>query len=512
MFLLRTYKPFERQYRLQFQSKLSKDNNKNEDHFSWTFPPFRRIYTVYNVISNILLSWVFLKYLSPGLFADLGRLLATMIGMDATMADENCYVYGRFVLHFELPTESVGCMLASLHLTWRLAQEILYRPSVLDVLLFAMQPEDKVEVFIEKLKGNCKQELSEYEHFLRHIMCHKVTYHKAEGEKQARIIYRLRPNRTLTARKSLVHKLAQINTRGLVIFIILVVSFTCYIASAVFFNQRRYPSAYPNCDVQLTSRMLKEDNFTTWSVPQLAARPHYVTTVLFDSIENAIVWVDSGLAMVGSYVFMIFLNNDLFAYWTHLRHQINELDAESKHTSICLRELAADSPERSRMLLSITTKVHDLQQELCDFFHQINQVDSIISDIITYGLFIWLGAFGCATFEVVAFYSSDHNSSPVIVVTGILTFAFVCNSAVAATLLSLQRSCKLSYTKICSIMAHNQTSRKRHFMRILDFYTQGNRTCYTLFQLFPYSSSNFASSIVWSATCFLVVDSIFHRR
>lgn len=470
------------------------------------------------------MAWVFVKFLFQSLYIKIGRLFAQLIGVD-TQLDPNCYSFGRFVLHSELPVELFGFLFASFHIMWRLAHWRLSRPFKFDVFLFMMQPEEKVRRFIEKLHSSrwhlSDNELTKYERFLCNIMCYQVSQaHKQlveapnEALNEATILHKLRPNRTLEAHTKLIGRLAKFTIWSTIIMATL----TCLIGSrvniAILLNQRRYLRSYPNCDQDLARQQEQGNLSLSWSLPRLSGRPHYAATVLFDSLENTFVWLDSGLALIWGLTLLLFLNKDLQNHWSHLRDKIQRRLMESRDVHWIWLNESEDTPEMAQMLTILGEEMYELQAEVGDFFDQIKQVDLLVSDVNTQAMVNWLGCFICMSIESTKIYSSSGHDidHAIVTIVGLCSCIFLSYIVTGSVMLSLQRSCRSAYTNLCSLMAHDLTRYKMHFMDLLDYYTTGNRTCYTFLQQFPLNRSNFASIVVWSVSCFIILDSVSRRR
>lgn len=519
----------------------------------WTYPSYPRIFWAYNLVCDLLLAWVMLKFLVPGAFEGLGRhYYAWFIGGDWAQASAlrpECLVFGRFFLHYEQPIEVFGFEFVCFHVGWRLGQLALERSHPLDLVLFVMQPRDRIERFIKKLHGgggggvvgggggqqSCTttfyRSLSQYERFLAGVMCFRVTYGRdyCSALERPRVLYRLRPNRTLQAHGRLVQRLADMTIRALYIMSALTIIFTLYIACSILFNQWRYLNVYPGCDPHL-ERLRSEGRLERWSVAQFGRR-HFVATLLFDGLENGVIWVHSGLVFVSCLLFALYLNADLLAQWHSLRHRLQALLADSggsggaggvPQPSLPRRGslMVAGGPHRhshshshSHGLPPVADQlVYEFQAELCDFFHQITRVDEFTSDVITYGLCLWLVCYGSASYQSVNLYLSTGDANFGMVIVMFASLVLFTLTLVSVSLLTLQRRCHCSYTAICSLVAHYQSRHKGQLTRIGDFYTMQNRTCYTLFRMFPFSSSAFLSIMGWYVSCILVLDTVMRRR
>lgn len=550
LLLLRIYEPTEREYRQKY-APIERDYH----YKGFKLPKYPKLFRVYNVSSNILMGWIFFKYLTPRPFAELGKLLYSTFIDEGPELPAHCYVFGRIVIHYQIAEELFGFMLASFHLSWRLAQWMLDRPHLLNVVVFLLQPEADIRRFLAKFNSsasyarqtapigstgepdvsltkfygqanNGKAQLSSHELFLRNVLCCKITYaaemdeckrHQHHHRHTGRILYRLRPNRTPEAHRKLVQWLSNTTTLSVLGLLSLAFIIASYMTFIILFNRFRYQSAYPDCDQQV-ARAYRDGTLPRWSTH---FGSHHLATLTFDGFENFILWWESGLSLLFLLMFSNYLNQDLLIYWTHLNVKIRRMLAESRQlycVSNYHHRLAYRDEDSNSMIVFVTSlteevqqEIYHLQAELGDFFRQINEVDQLISDIISHALVIWLTCFGAFSNKGAEMYSANGNTGYGLVLQGTLLAAFSGFSATSISLLSLQRRCKLSYRSLCSLMAYDQSRYKAHFTEIIKFYTTRNHTCYTLFHQYPFSSATFVSIIGWSITGFLVLDNISHR-
>lgn len=539
LLLLRIYSASEKEYRTQFES-IEPDNK----YQGFRLPRHPWVFRVYNYLSNVIVCWVFFKYFVPAPFAQVGKLFySTFIGDNLQVLASHCYVFGRFVIYERISEESFGCLLASFHLSWRLTEWLLDRSGLLNVVVFLLQPEVDIRRFLHRLNSstaygrrntlvvssitgkitsvsihstlyvsNSSTHLTDHDLFLCHILCYKVNY-------PGLVVYRLRPNRTLEAHRRLVRWFSSATLWATLGFGLLALPITSYLIFIVHFNRLRYQNSYPNCNVQLSNPFQQQTDSSLWST---SLGSHHLASLAFDWLETSILWVDSGLALIYLLTFVYFLNRDLLIYWGHLDCKIRRMLLETRQKYAILNHHrhfgSGDTTDNSTMIMfgsflseEFELEVYQLQAELADFFRQINGVDLLLSDIFSHSLVIWLTTFGLCCSWAVEMYSNSGDAVGVFLLLACL-FAFLGFSAAAISLLSLQRNCRLSYPRLCSLMAYDQSRYKRQFIEIINFYTNKNRTCYTLFHLYPFSSATFISIIGWSLTGYLVLDNFNHRR
>lgn len=537
LMILNIYVPTRKEFCRQFKSKstmqvkrtqiapllVRNESKQTEDNRcdiipddDWYFPKLPLWRRIHNYISSFLLGWVFFKFFMPDLSAKLGKWFCELIGIDTSNLKLRCFNFGKYVVHFEVPIESVGCLLAWLHLVWRLAQLIFDRPFKVDLLLYLMQPRDNIERFLKKINSfklmptmALDNHLNDYERFLCHITCYRLFFwvKNKNGKHQLKVSCNIRPNRTLEAREKLVNQMAMETFYGFFAMVYVVSLKFFYNIISILFNQYRYHSHYPDCDPDL-SRKYMFGNVSHWDYPHITGRPLYQLTIFFDFLENEVIELACGFVLFYSLIFINYISSDLYLYWRRLTKIIERLRSETIRINATYKE---ESPEYMKAEERIELEVYDLQVALADFFNQIKQGDLMVSDVLTHFYIIWLSSFGCSTYEAATVYIESHDYEFAVFCI-MASFVIIPPTTLASILLlKLQRACKLYYTAICSLMAHDRTKRKLQYLNVLDYYVEGNRCCFTLIQEFPFSSSNFVALVGWSISCFLVLDSIFRH-
>lgn len=538
LLITRVFLPFERQYKRQFLNQTPKGVK------IFQFPRFLPIFRVYNVISAILLFWVLFRQLAPSIFNWIAKTTYYQVtnpldGLEVWQG-LHCFSFGSLVIHYDYSEQFFGCLLSAYHILWRLAEAALDRPFSLNVVLFLLQSKEDIKRFIERLEatneiiqrsrrrlrdkglsfGHDSQaapmglnytRLTYQERHLCKIMCYKVVFLSSQnsrahwGEDRPKILYKVRPNRTLEHRERLANRLASMSLIVAVSFGAVGITSTIYIATVVVFNQRRYANNFSGCLVEFSK--------SEWSLPQLTS--HRLSAIIGDVLVNLIVWVESGLALVYSLTFISFLNEDLLDYWAEVDAKLQKLRHECEQMYLIYYKDAPDDGTGEVKLNSALRDSNDrvllFQAEMNDFFKQIKQTDLFISDVISHGLLIWLTSFGYLSYKSADLWSRPETREFAMFCIGCCMIVFIGYSALSLSLLSLQRNCHSSYLAVCSMMAHDQSTNKENFLLLLQNYTTRNRTCYTLLQQYPFSSSNFLSFIGWSLTGFLILDSIYHR-
>lgn len=151
--------------------------------------------------------------------------------------------------------------------------------------------------------------------------------------------------------------------------------------------------------------------------------------------------------------------------------------------------------------------IEELQFEMMDFFHEVERVDLLVSDVLTFAYLIWLA---CCTFAGYKFVVYNRTNVPPLMYL-VLCAGFIILALTSFFLLKLRRSCLRSYMVLSSLMANDRTLKKRHLVKLLDFFTQLNRTTYTLCQR-PYRPTTFVNIVGWSFSCFFIALNLFGGR
>lgn len=162
---------------------------------------------------------------------------------------------------------------------------------------------------------------------------------------------------------------------------------------------------------------------------------HHWLTTIFDSFENAFLWLDSAIMVVCVVSLVYILNEDLIQYeqlihvkielaleraqrqtvaselgllkwapqWSPLgrpRPEVMEMADQEEHQrrTVCIESLwQADDmqqhggrlPAEERLSLDEEALILDLQAQICDFFRQIKRLDLFLSDVLSMAILIW---------------------------------------------------------------------------------------------------------------------------
>lgn len=374
-------------------------------------------------------------------------------------------------------------------------------------------------------------EVGVHEHFMRNILCYQV-------QQDNRVVYKLRPNRTREAKPLLSRLVSRLSLVSLCSYLMLALP-VAIIITILILSDHHYIHTYPGCSPALES-LRAQNKLSLWSVTLTG---HHIFTALCDGLENLFIWVDSGTAITFVAMIMHMMNSDILLYWRHLhvrlesvlervrsqsemRAQIKLADQLEQERPIDIErpmlvqlgsprsntrtELSYDRLQVAREDVLITAaEINELQFELYDFFQQVERADMTISDVITTVILVWLCS--CVVLSYQFFARAVANLPPAI--KGIQALGFIVILLATKYLLQLRKCCMKSYRPICALIAHDQEPKiKRQFIKVLDFFTERNRTTYTLFHHYPYLATTFATTMGWSISCFFIIYALFGRK
>jgi len=170
-----------------------------------------------------------------------------------------------------------------------------------------------------------------------------------------------------------------------------------------------------------------------------------------------------------------------------------------------VQRLYNNSNDKFKPVFAMEESIYYLQSEIRDFFSQVESCDHFISMVLTCVVFVWL-----LTFAGLSYSAQSNKQLTLPIQIHIIQLyhlsGFVFCSAVA---LELHRKCLRTYTRICSLMAYDQSKHKKSFFKILEFFTKRKRTMYTIFRQYPYSPTTFLSIIGWTFSCYFIMESLF---
>ena len=509
-------------------------------------------------------------------------------------------------------------MIGFIILGWRCYQR-LYNSYSLTMIHHLLEDENRISEFIDRYFEFSKHEsvrtmsivsnkLPAHDKLLRNSLCYRGINEDASSGNEKN--WRLRPNRTLEARKNFIFIVVKSTCIAGVSFVaIIMIPIGLWFYSPIF-SDYEYVISYPNCDKELDE--LFHENKLPWI--SVTAHPHRLISLVFDLTATFVCWFTSWTMIFSATHLSFLLEYDLLAYWKEVDKKIvMNLDIAQKmhdnyvfdydcqpkvfhysrspgsqkvnliHPSFrqaqnhnhelayahstprrCFRRpqsagkygnnFHADIPDNvpttqakefqrgfeaqdvegldvetelvnPRFASSIVLPparslkqsqidvleegVADLHAQIFDFFTQVELVDAAVSDILTVAVATWLGTSTTFSFYFILLRDSD---APLILEFGQM-IAFLIISSLVLSLLSMHRACMKSYVMFCSLMAHDQTTRKLDYTKLMAFFSgDRRRTSFTLFRSILFTPNTYVTMIGWSVSCYFIAFTLLGKQ
>lgn len=545
--LLKVYHLFRRDYRDKYERtrdgrrQSTKIDDRAEGHHGgrpaadshrrW-FPEEPKSLVYLRALTTIYMIYVIVKILIP---EQIGFVLR-LAGLSKPV---HCYLAGRFRMSQRI-NGYVALILSSFHLLWRLnmfcfsgrrrvASNAIYFMLLSDKELddFYDSLEDEKLVKAEQQSKGVNQSSTPNPILLRSRRAKRgdglkpvplgrarliqdVMYYRVD-QFGGRTTFALRPNRTRAASTDLNHYLAHVTSWTLVVFLALAVGITIALLVTSLTNER-YLRDYPNCDPYLEQLRRGGDLREWW---RLNPFRHQTIAFLFDTLENAIIWLESGLNSAFFVGFAFTFNYDNLLYWTPLKRSIashlQQARNRRRQQLICsVGELSADGFRLSSPTGTgkdeWSRSIYDLQMQFCDFIGQLSQSNRVITDLVSMALSIWFVLFAAFIYDMV---TQKQRGFPLELCLALL-FALSVVSSMWMVLLVLHRRCVKSYAPLCSLMALDWSGRKNRFIHTLDYYCK-RRICYTVYRGQPITATSYVTIIGYTFSIFFVIASTSNR-
>lgn len=519
-----------------------------EEHWDWTDFPGPLIGTAqYSLCTTC---WMIYASIRTMFHDNLAKLIDQFSGPHLGIRG-HCFLLGRLVFYANIDERS-SILFSSFHLVWRSMLTFAGRNFRLTMVNFLLHSEADIDRFHRIMAndyemargssrpppdsararlGNRKRRASGdgvsaleppaslNERLLRHTMCYPVYY-------GTRIYFKLRPNRTREARLKLSDQVAKSFIFAMGLFLVPISVLAPY-AILYIAADRRYLALFPGCYKMLDDMLARGElsffSITPWN--------HHLLAGCVDGLENLFIWVDSFLAVTHGTIFCYLFNYDLLLYWSQLQAKLELLLERVRQRSPfymwylrpgCGSESAARAGPNEWADLGaglgwLTTlaptldwrlenEIHELQFEVADFFHELERVDLIMSDVLTATILIWLSACSMLFYN----FLIEHKSIPPIILT-VLSAGFIVFAVVTHYLLLLRRCCLTSYRTLCSLMAHD-VGEKRNLLKLMDFFIEMNGISYTLAHSYPYKPTTFLTIVGYTISCVLMIITLFSRE
>ena len=232
-------------------------------------------------------------------------------------------------------------MLAFVVLGWRLYQRF-YNSYSLTIVHQLLEDERRISKFITRYFKSSGEEVNRkigigskqipaYDRTLRELMCYKNFNGLNENESET--IWRLRPNRTLEARKNLIVWIVRFaHVKAVLFFLTAMVPFVLWLLAHIL-PDIHYVQSYPDCDPEL-EKLYNENGLALLS---FKASPHRLISLVLDLLQAFVLWFDAFSAIFTTNNICFTLEKDLVIYWKEIEKKISlslEL-ARTLHEKYC---------------------------------------------------------------------------------------------------------------------------------------------------------------------------------
>lgn len=500
--------------------------------YHWdTVPKLNRFADLYFSTSTIYMIYMLVRDLLP---------FKEMLNNFKLELPARCYVVGRFVFSGSM-NKVIGILLCCLQLSWRLFQ--IFRPDTyrLKFVYFMIQQEPNL-VKLYKLIDHCNTADVDPKppRGIQKLALDCSCYHIRKHNKN---LLRLRPNRTYESYKRIAATMSRTLLFSMIEFgILFTIVFSYVIFSLI--QVERYLFEYPGCYPELESKA-----FTFWTVELTG---HHAITFWADGFDCLFIYMDAGVIVTFVVDLVYLLNKDLLIYWSHMHGRVvytlektqeywlsrqtdsdrflfghfpKTMEDSLQYELKCIEMRSSIKDDRSsdqallpnlatpwagRQFRGIPFELEDLiaetQAEIFDFFHQVAETDRFVSDVIRMVILIWL-----SSFTLIYYYPMATGTEPSQSGTLFQIFGLVVAGTIMIALAELHRCTAKTYKSICSLMAYDQSSHKKSFLRILEFYSARGKSSFTLFQNYHLTTTTFLSMVGWTVSCFIILENLFRE-
>lgn len=492
-------------------------NTLNSDTISWQWkfmPVVPRFLITYEHVSSCFFVYVLLKGIMPDYLTSLVSLLNLPL-------EAHCYLVGNVASHPSIERQ-IALLFAIYHIAWRLSVYMSNRPYFFGLYVFLAMTDNDLEKFYQLIESQPKAKYKSLQNnvrsnksdsmlglscLFRSSICYRVI-------KNRQIYYKIKPNRNWTAREILRHKMAETVPIIAATYAILTIIITSLVLNQVF-SKQYYQTHYPNCGQD-------ENDFSSLTF-------HQVVAISSDILTSAIVWIDTGIAVIFAWGAVYILNFDNQFHIEKINQKLDLLKARilisqsNYEFGIADRFVAEESNPGSVVTQTdsykldlidsdqLESKLLDITMELDSFFDNIKKTDLIVSDMITTFIFVCVtlfAVFGDQGMNLPA-GGSDATFLLLICLVGLSTYIIV--TIGWFSLLNLNTSCYKSYKTICSLVAHHKSDQKRNLLNLLEFFVIMKRSTYTILHLYPFTKTTYLSIFGWTFSTLFIFDG-FRKR
>lgn len=483
------------------------------------FLNYSKHFEAYRVLTTVWWLYIVAKYVA---IEHRGAWLNDKLGLERPI---HCLLLGRFMMN-ESFSYIISGAVASLLLYWRICLRLLNRPYKLSGLHFLLLDPKELDSLHKQIGAFCDSKLKRKfllqnqatscpiepsivldesealqlkprERFILDTMCFRVRH-------QNELIYTLRSSRTPSEHarmRKLVVKLMLLAASMIVIVLALTLTYSLIMLG----SDERFLRAYKGCDAHL-ERLKRSDQLAPRSIT--LTRTHLIAMSV-DLLENLIFWTDGCLiAFCGTGTIFI-LNYDLMNYWKRISAKLERMQTWTRVSWYATSSIGGDQKEATRRELRARTEraTHQTQAEIFDFFAQVREVDTFISDELNLVTFAWL-LLTSGLIYTTQIKAIDRLPTDVILFL-LLLAATVFISWLG--LLTLQRLSSKSYVTICSLMAYDKTGHWQGFWTIMDLY-QRKKNCYTWLHQYSFEPTTSLKIIGYSFSGFFLIVSLFRNQ
>jgi hypothetical protein len=559
LFVVHIYQPMKKTYESRYNSPPSTDTARPErssvdanvvvvpfadavcersTKWKWAgLPKVNKYLSLFRSASTICMCYVMIKALIPN---SVTRIL-DIVNLDLPA---HCYLIGRFVFQPEVE-RIAGFLFVSYHLGWRFVQLYLANPIYTSGIYFMLLEDEDVDRYInffhkpERNHNECHRSHSQhvtssgrptasvsyYEHskrqkqsratiwnphdqFMHEVMSFKIDYGTT-------IEYKLRPSRTIEARRKLRNFLVNSTAAAISVFVFLATILTYFIFKHLL-HVETYLKSYEGCSPELARLVDAKRTSSEWSMKFITL--HQYIALVADIEENVFIWTESGVVAVFDLSLTMLLIYDLHLYWTHLDRRTDELltivkldyeqahwpaDQATRQRPKSMMSYDQSSSQQNPPSPPMASRIFELQSQIQDLIKQIDQVNKFVSDSYSVVSTMWFTIFAFYTYKLF----SNSVGAVVSILVGIMLIFLICSGTI---ILTIQRDLKRSYPKICSLMAHDRSMYKQNFVKIIEYFVN-DRHCFTIFRIYTMKSTTLLTMIGYSFSCFFIVGSMYKR-
>lgn len=460
-------------------------------------PRLPRVFKLWERLVRVYIVYVIIRYTCSKFLTN--QLANYLDIQDRT--ELNCYlISGRFIYHDYIEVE-MSFLLAIMHVSWRLYQNYNNRlHNSFSMFTFLLFDEQLLTQFYAHYHSHhsSQYDLAHYSAYKRQKMhqsikspakfldpkfdsIRQIVCYPVQTTSDTQIGYKIRPNRRMKMR----NLLRDCNRKTITFMFCLFLAFSPFLGpflAYVGLDHQRYLRRYPKCDDLISG--------------------HLVLVWAADAAENAIIWVDTGVALFTGWANIYLLNYDIQLYWRELNSRLNLITYEAQNYYQLYGHLASRQLDES---------VYHLQVELYDFFKRTSEANQVISQFTTYVNIVWITFFIFLGHYSLEYYELSGRLN--------LTFMFIilmCTNMTCITvgsfiLFKAHRNSLQLHATIRRLIGYYQGKHKRLFLQILDYRLLKYRGIYTIFGNTPYAKAFYLTIFSWSISGFVILETLVRR-